>query len=123
MLQTAYDDEEEEGEGLIEASTTPGSPVRAASGTVKGAGAAASAGGKSSPWGLAGKGLGASSRLSGAVTGHAASGLHGPELEHRRELLDFCRSAAVLISQHKHEATAQGVPIVREGEGEVEDIQ
>ena len=117
MLSTANEEEEEEeGEGVIEASTTPGSP--AAPGTVKGAGAVASAGGKSSPWGLAGTGVGASSRLSGAVTRDAAS---GPELEHRRELLDFCRNAAVLISQHKHEATAEGVPIAREGE--VEDVQ
>lgn len=40
------------------------------------------------------------------------------------ELLEFCRSAATLLAEHKPEASAEGVPIVREeGEPPVEFIQ
>ena len=114
------EEEEEEGVGLIEA-PTPGSP--GAPGSAKGLCAAAGAAAGMKPpsagaWGLAGQGVGASHRLSGGVAGAAAS---GPAAANRSELLEFCTNAAVLLSQHKHEATAQGVPIVREGE--VEDIQ
>ena len=45
------------------------------------------------------------------------------EAKHRRELLEFCRSAATLLAEHKPEAGAEGVPIAREGEPPVEFIQ
>ena len=63
-------------------------------------------GGQGQGWGAASK------RLAGIA-----------EAKHRRELLEFCRSAATLLAEHKPEASAEGVPIAREGEPPVEFIQ
>jgi hypothetical protein len=76
-----------------------------------------------------GKGPGSADRKSGCSSwGTVSQRLSGfSEAKHRRErveLLEFCRSAATLLAEHKPEASAEGVPIVREeGEPPVEFIQ